>query len=94
MTDTGKALDALAQNEPINWLLGQVLRSAAAKGSHHFLFDALAGPNPYALRAWSAWIGEFRNLLANPEAAPKKASAELRVPSCANPNPCNRAQTS
>ena len=38
MTDTGKALDALAQNEPIDWLLGQLLRSTAARGEHQFRF--------------------------------------------------------
>lgn len=77
MTDTQKALVALAQNEPIDWLLGKVFRARAAKGETHFLLDALSGRNPNAVRAWNAWIAEFRSVLRNPDEAPKKADAEL-----------------
>jgi hypothetical protein len=77
MADTKKAITALAGNEPIDWLLGRVLRAGIARGESHFIVEALAGKNPHAVQAWNAWIAEFRSLLRNPDEAPKKADAEL-----------------
>src|SRR5262249_45762976 len=72
-----RALTALADNEPINWLFGRILQAFGSRGERHHLFNCLAGNNPYALRTWNAWISEFRSVLTNPEMAPKKADAEL-----------------
>ena len=77
MTTNDTALNVLQQNKPIEWLLGTALRAIAAKGESHFILDALAGSNPPAVRAWNAWISEFRNVLRNPDDAVRKANAEL-----------------
>jgi hypothetical protein len=42
MTGIEKALAALSNNEPIDWLLGSALRAGAERGENHFLFRALA----------------------------------------------------
>ena len=77
MTRIEKALAALANNEPIDWLLGSALRAGAKRGEDHFLLHALAEANRHDVRAWNAWIAEFRSLLLNPDTASAKASAEL-----------------
>ncbi len=77
MTKNHTALEMLRQNKPIDWLLGTAVRAIAAKGESHFILDALAGRNPSAVRAWNAWISEFRSALRNPEDAVRKADVEL-----------------
>jgi len=72
-----KALAALPQNEPINWLLGSVLRKFAERKAWHFLFDTLATNNPLILEPWNSWIAEFRSVLRNPDVAAQKATDEL-----------------
>jgi hypothetical protein len=76
-----KSLKALESpdNEPLNWLAGDALRQHAelAAGSH-FLLNALGQPRTGTLTAWNARIHEFRDLLTNPDTAPKKATADLR----------------
>lgn len=72
-----KGLAALPLNEPIDWLLGRVLRNCAARGENHSILNALAGSNPYAVKAWNAWIAEFRSVLKNPDGAARKADEEL-----------------
>ena len=72
-----KILTGLAENEPINWLLGKQLLALATAGKRHYLLNCLTGSNPYALRTWNALISEFRSVLLNPEVAPIKADAEL-----------------
>lgn len=73
----GKAVAALAENEPLDWLLGRALREMASRGVRHHLLNCLSGANPHAVRAWNALISEFRDALINPDMAPKKADAEL-----------------
>ena len=72
-----KGLAALPDNEAINWLLGRALRNSAAKGDAHYILKALAGANPSAVKAWNAWIAEFRSVLLNPDETARKADAEL-----------------
>jgi hypothetical protein len=72
-----KGLAVLPDNEPIDWLLGSALRSCAARGDSHFILEAMAGKNPSAVKAWNAWIAEFRSVLLNPDETARKADAEL-----------------
>jgi hypothetical protein len=71
------ALETLARNEAIEWLFGRVLRNLASRGEKFFFLDALAGQNPSAVKAWNAWIGEFRGVFRDPQTAVQKADAEL-----------------
>jgi hypothetical protein len=76
-----KALSALdaPNNEPLRWLMGDALREQTAwPASSHFLLTALSRPRTGTLRAWNAWIDEFRRLLINPAAAPPKVADDLR----------------
>ena len=77
MATRDEALAALSKNEPVDWLLGRVLRSFSDRGKWHRLFDILAGKNPHELGKWNAWIEEFRRVLQNPDTAAAKADAEL-----------------
>src|SRR5579864_6613398 len=70
-------LYSLSQNEPINWLFGQVLPKLAARGEKHFLFEILAGRYEHAREWWNSVIREFRSVLVNPEVAGKKCDDEL-----------------
>lgn len=72
-----RALAALAENEPLDWLLGRALRDLTSRGMRHYLLNCLAGGNPPAIRAWNALISEFRDALIHPDMAPKKADSEL-----------------
>jgi hypothetical protein len=67
----------LATNEPIDWLFGRVLRAGIARGESHFILEALSGRNPHAVKAWNAWIAEFRSVLHQPDSAATKADSEL-----------------
>ena len=69
---------AVVNNEPLNWLLGDSLRSWSSVPPGHFLLGALSEPRTGTLVAWNAWIHRFRELLLNPDAAPLKAAADLR----------------
>ncbi|HZU31679.1 MAG TPA: hypothetical protein VFB79_11220 [Candidatus Angelobacter sp.] len=71
------ALKALAENMPLDWLLGRALRDLASRGVRHHLLNCLSGANPHAVQAWNSWISEFKSVLAEPEMAPRKADAEL-----------------
>jgi hypothetical protein len=71
MATRDEALVALSKNAPIDWLFGRVLRSLAARGQWHFLFDLLAGKNPFLLEQWNARIAEFRSVVLNPDIAAK-----------------------
>src|SRR5258708_1922967 len=77
MATIDEALMALSRNAPIDWLFGRVLKSLAARGQWHFLFEVLAGKDPRALEQWNAWIAEFRTAVRNPDIAAKKADDEL-----------------
>src|ERR1700737_455277 len=77
MASRDEAFEALTKNAPIDWLLGRVLRSLAARGRSHRLFEMLAGKNPHALEQWNAWIEEFRSVVRNPDVAAAKADEEL-----------------
>jgi hypothetical protein len=73
-----KALEA-PENEPLNWLVGDALRQQAKTAtSSNFLLDALGRQRTGTLSAWNAQIHQFRDLLVNPDAAPKKAALDLR----------------
>jgi len=75
--DTQNAIAELAANEPIDWLFGRVLRAGIARGESHFILEALSGRNPHAVKAWNAWIAEFRSVLRQPDSAATKADSEL-----------------
>lgn len=79
MSRAGLAREALAlpQNEPINWLLGRALTHFIDKDERVFILDALAVSNSSAVRAWNAWIAEFRNVITNRDDAVRKADEEL-----------------
>ena len=79
LAEVQTALIALSnpKNEPVNWLLGAVLRGGAKRGDTCFLLNALSGKNPHAVEAWNAWIVEFRSVLKDPELAVRKVISEL-----------------
>jgi hypothetical protein len=83
-SDNERILAALAdpKNEPINWLLGAVLRAGLKKGDSHVLIDALAGRRHRILELWNAWIAEFRTLITNPDVAVTKAKELSSKPLC------------
>jgi hypothetical protein len=68
------------KNEPPQWLLGDALRQHAATTiGPHFLLETLAEPvRRPVLAGWNARLHQFRELLRNPDAAPAKATADLR----------------
>jgi hypothetical protein len=76
-----KAFAALddPRNEPLKWLLGDVLHQHAATTiGPHFLLETLteAVRSP-VLVAWNARLHQFRELLRNPDRAPAKARADV-----------------
>ena len=81
MFDRGRVSAALSEekNEPLNWLLGEILREQAELlGAPHFLLAALGGPRLPLLTTWNATIAAFRSLLTNPDCAPSKAANDVR----------------
>jgi len=68
-----------ANNEPLNWLMGDALRRQDAwPRADNFILTALSQPRTGTLTAWNAWIDEFRRLLVNPESAAPKVAQDLR----------------
>jgi len=77
-----RALEALAspKNEPLNWLLGDVLREQAQSAKSKFLLEALgAEPRSGALTSWNAYIDQYRELLVNPADSVKKAARDVKA---------------
>src|SRR5262245_44951018 len=58
MTRYDKALRILAEpeNEPLRWLLGEVLERHAKLPFSHFLLDSLEEPRGPLLASWNYWI--------------------------------------
>jgi hypothetical protein len=79
MSNYEKALEALdkPENEPINWLLGPILKEQAKHPRSHFLLDALEGPRTPLLIRWNYWIEQYRAALTNPKEAPRKACIDI-----------------
>lgn len=71
---------AHADNEPLNWLLGDFLRSQAqVPGPVHFLLRLLASAQKDVLRRLNWWINECRNLVLNAEVLREKVKSDLMV---------------
>jgi len=82
MTTTEKALASLAhaENEPLDWLLGDFLRTQAqAPGPLHFLLRLLANAQKDVLRSLNWWIDQCRKLVTNPEALREKVKSDLKA---------------
>jgi hypothetical protein len=82
MNAVGQTLPYLTDpdNEPLNWLLGDFLRSQAqVPGPVHFLLRLLASAQKDALRRLNWWIGECRQLMVNPEVFREKVKADLKA---------------
>jgi len=82
MKTIDRALASLAQaeNEPLNWLLGDFLRAQAqAPGPAHFLLRILANPRADVIRRWNWWIDESRRLVTKPEVLREKVKSDLKA---------------
>jgi len=67
-------------NEPLNWLLGDFLRSQAqVPGPVHFLLRLLANEQKDVLRQLNWWIDECRKLVVNPEVLREKVKSDLKA---------------
>ena len=65
-------------NEPLDWLLGDALRSHTAwPKSPHLILSELVRPRTSTLAFWNAMISEFRHLLNNAQHAPQKAKKDV-----------------
>jgi hypothetical protein len=82
MNTFDRALSNLADvdNEPLNWLLGDFLRSQAqVPGPVHLLLRPLANAQKDVLRQLNWWIDECRKLVVNPEVLREKVKSDLKA---------------
>jgi len=78
--DRVNAALAHVDNEPLDWLLGDFLRSQAqSPGPVHFLVRLLANAQRDVLRRLNWWIEECRKLLTNPEVFREKVKADIKA---------------
>lgn len=84
---SAEALERLreSQNEPVQWLLGDLLVSRAGRPDWHEcrILQQLAVGSAGAEGAWNGLIGRFRQALANPNNAPMRAK-EILNPAAAD----------